>query len=52
MQPRIAPSLIILSALFAGGCGGASHDEPSTTAKIETIRIHVDGFKKSKSGAT
>lgn len=50
--------LTMISLLFINGCGDSTVPEESTntrtaaSASVSTVRIHIDGFKKSKSGAT
>jgi len=45
--------------LFAAGCGtsdpqprGTTPDSSGSLSDVQTVRIHISGFKKSKSGAT
>lgn len=50
--------LTMISLLFISGCGDSTVPEespgngPTASASVSTVRIHIDGFKKSKSGAT
>ncbi len=50
-------SLTMAGFLIISGCGDDSmpeNDSGSTVASesVSSVRIHIDGFKKSKSGAT
>lgn len=56
MRHRMS-SLTLVGLLTIAGCGddsmlddGAVHDD--STKSVSSVRIHIDGFKKSKSGAT
>lgn len=56
MKPLIT-SVTVVGLLMIAGCGEDSMSENDTdhAVKSETlssVRIHIDGFKKSKSGAT
>lgn len=44
----------VLAAFTSAGCGGTSEPRHSnaTSTDVITINVHIDGFKKSKSGAT
>jgi len=46
----------ILAASTFAGCErnteSDAHHPSSTLAAMTTVKIHIDGFKKSKSGAT
>ena len=50
--------LSVFGLLLVSGCGDStvpdesSKTRPAASATLSTIRIHIDGFKKSKSGAT
>lgn len=50
--------LSVFSLLLISGCGDStvpdesSSNGPAASASLSTVRIHIDGFKKSKSGAT
>ena len=51
------PRLALLIPMLISGCGDSSvHNEQTAsdmvTSNVGKIRIHIDGFKKSKSGAT
>ena len=44
---------LTLIAVAGSGSGDSAPNDSGTTASLdETLRIHIDGFKKSKSGAT
>ena len=56
MKPLIT-SVTVVGLLMIAGCGEDSMSENDTdhAVKSETlssVRIHIEGFKKSKSGAT
>lgn len=44
----------VLAAITCSGCGDTSELQPSSATLTDrtTIYIHIDGFLKSKSGAT
>ncbi len=44
----------LLAVSFLAGCGGnqVSDNGPSTSRSSDTVRVHILGFQKSKSGAT
>ena len=42
---------ILAASLFAG-CDRTTEPRPSGSVAMTTVDIHIDGFKKSKSGAT
>jgi hypothetical protein len=45
-------SLLILALALFAGVGFSQTAKPSKqTTKLKTIRVHIDGFQKSKSGA-
>lgn len=44
--------VVIAVALFAGIALAQSGKQPNQTKpKMKTVRLHIDGFQKSKSGA-
>ena len=47
----ILPSLGLLVAVACGTSETPPSDEPAA-GEVRTVRIHFDGFTKSKSGAT
>jgi hypothetical protein len=44
---------IVMMAAFAGGCSQPKPAGPPNggTPDMRTMRLHIDGFQKSKSGA-
>lgn len=49
--------LTVVGILMIAGCGEDSipendADRAVTSRSLSSVRIHIDGFKKSKSGAT
>lgn len=44
--------LTVLSIMLAAiGCSVLQTTDSSSVEKIKTVRVHIDGFQKSKSGA-
>jgi hypothetical protein len=43
--------LVFALVLSAGNAFSQTAKQTKQTNKIETIRVHIDGFQKSKSGA-
>lgn len=44
---------LALIAIVGCGSGDSAPDDSGTISSVaKTLRIHIDGFKKSKSGAT
>ena len=47
-----ATFLTVLSImLVAVGCNVSQTTDSSSVEKLKTVRLHIDGFQKSKSGA-
>ncbi len=42
----------VLVTAFSVGCGTSESGHLDQTAAVKTVTLHIDGFKKSKSGAT
>ena len=55
---RTLTGLTLLGLLALAGCGDDSMPDESTRGDrkadggVRSVRLHIDGFKKSKSGAT
>ena len=52
-QPAKLAIVVGLGALLVGtGSTGSARGEQQTGASRKTVTVHIDGFKKSESGAT
>ncbi len=54
MLRRSTAGLTLLTLLLASGCRPSETPSPQrvTAPDVQTVRLHFDGFPKSKSGAT
>lgn len=51
MNQTIAAIFLSLVFVAGGGIAQTVNDHSAKNQKLKTVRLHIDGFSKSKSGA-